>query len=72
MKYKLGRCQLPKLRKSRGLTQQQLGDLVGMSRKRISDYERDRRSMSLETAILISGALGCDVKELYELVEVDN
>lgn len=62
----VGRCLISELCHSRGITQAQLGELVGMSRSRISDYSRKRHILSLENAKLIANALGCNIDDLYE------
>ncbi|KAA8827236.1 helix-turn-helix transcriptional regulator [Bifidobacterium myosotis] len=51
---------LRELRLKRGLTQQQLGNKVGMTQGRIADFEAGRRSvgnMTLDSALAICDAL---------------
>ncbi|WP_181444481.1 helix-turn-helix transcriptional regulator [Bacillus sp. 03113] len=57
---------LRKHRKARGLTQAQLGDRIGKSKSQISDLERGRNIMRVDTAKVISIELGCDIDDLYE------
>lgn len=45
---------LKKLRKSVGLSQQELGDILGLSKACISQYEKNARVPSIETLINIS------------------
>lgn len=55
---------LKELRQVRGLSQVQLADLVGISRRTIEDIER-RGDCRLSTARAICDALGCTLDELY-------
>lgn len=48
-----GRCLL-KLRKEKGLTQQQLGDIVGVGKVTISRYERHGREADYETLVKLA------------------
>jgi transcriptional regulator with XRE-family HTH domain len=66
----VGRCLIPDLCHAKGITQTQLGDLVGMSRSQISDYCTKRFFPSLENAKLIADALGCHIDDLYEWINV--
>ena len=50
-----------------GLTQQQLADLVGVSRQTIISIESGRYSPSLELAIKIAAALDVEIKEIFWL-----
>lgn len=45
---------LIKLRKDKRLSQMQLGDLLGMSRSKVSSWEVGRRDLSVIDAIIIS------------------
>ena len=49
------------------MTQQQLADLVGVSRQTIISIESGRYSPSLELAIKISEALDYDLKQIFWL-----
>ncbi len=46
------------LRKARGLTQSELGDLLGVSQNRIADIERDPGLVSIRQMHRLLGALG--------------
>ncbi|MEY8188609.1 helix-turn-helix transcriptional regulator [Peribacillus simplex] len=59
------RCLLQDIRKSRGLTQQQLADRVGMTKSTISDYENLRYIMLVSTAKVIADELNCRIDDLY-------
>ena len=52
---------------SNSMTQQQLADLVGVSRQTIISIESGRYSPSLELAIKISEALDYDLKQIFWL-----
>lgn len=68
MTFIVSRSLLPEIRAAKGWTQQELGDLVGMSRHEISDYEHLRKIMSYETAYNISEVTGTPMKELYKMI----
>lgn len=70
--YRVGKCLLLDLLKTRGLSQTDLAIELGVSKQRINAIVHNRRTMSLETAINVANALRCDVTDLYELVEVSN
>jgi putative transcriptional regulator len=60
------------LRSAKGLTHQQLADLVGSSRNTIGEIERGQQEPSLETARRIARALESDLNTVFgqaELVE---
>lgn len=52
------------LRERSGLTQFELGELVGISRFAIIDYESGRRSPTFETTKRLARALGCSLSDL--------
>jgi transcriptional regulator with XRE-family HTH domain len=62
----VGRCQLRKLLKKRGLTQTELAELSGKAEAKISDYVNNKSVMSLGTAGLIANILNCHIDDLYE------
>lgn len=51
-------------RKSLGLTQQQLGEAVGISKQAINDIEKGRRTTLVTRAVLIAQQLGTTVEYL--------
>lgn len=55
---------LKKLRKASGLTQKQLGELVGISEAQVSLIENGNRNPSFETALKIAEALDCEYADL--------
>lgn len=63
------------LRKTRGLTQQQLADLLGVQRATISNYEIGRRSPHIKELERIADAMSVSLEyfgvggsEMYELI----
>ena len=64
--------QIKQLRKERNLTQEQLGELVGVQRAQISKMENNTGNVTISTLIKIFGALKAKVtfeieKEQFEL-----
>jgi putative transcriptional regulator len=59
--------QLRTLREERGMTQEQLAGLVGLSRQSIISIERGRFIPSIETALRLSLALDFPIEELFWL-----
>jgi putative transcriptional regulator len=54
------------------LTQQQLADLVSVSRQTIVAIERGDYSPSVKLALLLANKLNATVEELFELEEEDH
>jgi DNA-binding XRE family transcriptional regulator len=64
--------QIKQLRKERNLTQEQLGELVGVQRAQISKMENNTGNVTISTLMKIFGALNAKVtfeieKEQFEL-----
>jgi transcriptional regulator with XRE-family HTH domain len=55
---------LRKLRECRGLSQDQLGKLTGVTQQQVGFWERGDRGIKLEQAIKVADALGVTVDEL--------
>ena len=55
---------LRKLREAAGLSQENLGELSGLSRFAILEYEAGRRSPTFLIAKRIASALGCSLADL--------
>lgn len=51
-------------RKRKGITQQELAEIIGTTPASISRYENGERKLDLETAAKIAKALGCTVDDL--------
>ena len=61
------RNSLTERRKAAGLTQAELADLVGVSRKSINTIENGVFVPSTVLALKLAGALGCSVHDLFHL-----
>lgn len=55
---------LQQVRKAAGLSQEQLGELVGMSRQAVSKWELDQAAPDIDTLALLCGVLGISADEL--------
>ena len=64
------RNNLEKLRKSAGLTQQELSESAEVSRKSINAIENGVYIPSTVLALKIAKTLGCDVEDLFQLPEL--
>lgn len=53
-------------RKKQGLTQEELSELSGVSRCRISDIERGKQSFKFDSLLLIAKALDIDYRLLLK------
>ena len=55
---------LQQVRKAAGLSQEQLGELVGMSRQAVSKWETDQAAPDIDKLALLCGVLGVSADEL--------
>jgi DNA-binding XRE family transcriptional regulator len=60
----LAAANVVKVRKAKGLTQKQLGDLLGVPQSQISRIERNPDSTSMRTMKRVAKALGVSVQQL--------
>jgi HTH-type transcriptional regulator/antitoxin HipB len=58
---------IKKARKERNLTQEQLGELIGVKKSEISKLERNSRNMTISTVLKIFKALKAKVKFIVEI-----
>lgn len=58
------------IRKEKGMTLQQIADIIGCSPQLISQYESGKRQPKLETKKKIADALGCEVSDIDESIIV--
>ncbi len=58
---------LRSLREARGLTQQQLGETAEVSYKYVGAIERGEENPSLRVLASLAGALGVELRDLFEL-----
>ena len=57
---------LRRFRKQRGLSQYDIADLTGISRRMISHYEKDGNLPPIERIELLANALGVKISQLFE------
>jgi DNA-binding XRE family transcriptional regulator len=62
---------IKRTRKERNLTQEQLGDLVGVRKSEISKLERNARNMTIITVLKIFSALKAKVNFKIEIENTD-
>lgn len=53
------------LRKAKGMTQQELGAVLGVSRQTVISIENGRYNPSLGLAHSIAQAFGCSIEEIF-------
>lgn len=53
------------LRKEKGLTQEQLGDIIGVSRQTINAIEKEKFDPSLPTAFKMSRLFECPIEAFF-------
>lgn len=68
--YKVGRCLLRQLLKDANMTQVELATRLDVTKQQVNKYVLNHRVMSLEVAVNVAEILNCDVRDLYEWVEV--
>ena len=59
------------VRKERKLTQEQLGELIGVQKSQISKLERNTKNVTIETILKVFGALKANVKFSVEMNEAE-
>lgn len=55
---------IERVRREKGLTQEQFGRLIGAKRSTVSAYEKNERSLRLEVLVTMADALDVNVLEL--------
>ena len=58
------KLKLKDIRKEAGLTQEQLGDMIGATKRQVGAWERGENELLLSVACDICDALGCTLDEL--------
>ncbi|MDD9267534.1 helix-turn-helix domain-containing protein [Paenibacillus sp. GCM10023248] len=71
MKYDLGRCLLSERLQQSGISVGELAHALHYKPQKLSDFAENKRIMPLKSAISIADTLGCDVKDLYELITLE-
>lgn len=56
---------LRKIRRSKDLSQEEVAQMVGMSRTYLSDIENDKRTPSVKTSLKLADALKTSVEEIF-------
>ena len=59
------------VRKERNLTQEQLGELIGVRKSQISKLERNTKNVTIETILKVFRALKTNVKFIVEMNEAE-
>lgn len=59
------------VRKERHLTQEQLGELIGVQKSQISKLERNAKNVTIETILKVFKALRTNVKFSIEMADED-
>lgn len=59
------------LRKAKGLSQEALGELIGLSQKQVTDYERGKTHLTDEMLIRFALVLGASTDSLLGLKDID-
>jgi DNA-binding XRE family transcriptional regulator len=65
-KYIMAKMEITKLRKNRGLSQQELANKMGVKREFISRIESGNQNITLETLFKIAKAMGKEFKFSFE------
>lgn len=55
---------ITRIRKEKGMSQQELADKIGVSQTAVTYWETGKRRLKLETIIEVSKALTCDVRDI--------
>lgn len=69
VREQLGR-RIGTLRRDQGLTQEKLGDMVGLDRTYILSIEHGRRNVGLDNLVKIAIGLGVTLPELFDDIDV--
>lgn len=59
------------VRKERKLTQEQLGELIGVQKSQISKLERNTKNVTIETILKVFRALKANVKFSVEMIDAE-
>ena len=59
------------VRKERHLTQEQLGELIGVQKSQISKLERNAKNVTIETILKVFKALKANIKFSIEMADGD-
>lgn len=62
---------LRRIRVSKNISQEELALLAGVERAYVGHIERGKKNPTIQTVDRLAGALGCNVKDLFELADLD-
>jgi transcriptional regulator with XRE-family HTH domain len=65
-------ARIQKLRKQKGLTQDELSEKVNISSKYLSSIERGKENPTLNTFISIAEELSVDIEEFFTEIQLEN
>lgn len=68
IRKKLGRV-VVEMRKTRGISQQQMCDYTGISQKYLSDLENGKRNIGLDTIVMLSNYFNISIGDFFLEVE---
>lgn len=68
IRQKLGRV-VVEMRKTRGISQQQICDYTGMSQKYLSDLENGKRNIGLDTVVCLANYFNISIGDFFLEVE---
>jgi plasmid maintenance system antidote protein VapI len=68
MKYDLGRCLLSERLQEANMTVNDLAFALHYKPEKVSDFLENKRLMPLKTALSIADTIGCEVRDLYEMI----
>jgi len=68
MKLELGRCLLLERLEETNISVEQLAQQLLLRPERIIDFAENQRIMPLKMALSIADTIGCDVRDLYEIL----
>ena len=60
---------IQKLRKEKGLTQQQFAEMIDLSTNYVSDVERGKSSIRLSKLVTVMNALECSADEIFAAIK---
>jgi len=63
---------IAELRKSRGLTQEQLAGTMEISPKYLSSIERGKENPTLDTLIKLSESLGVNIEDIFRFIQIED
>lgn len=66
VEVRVSKCLLRDRRLAAGYTQEQLAKLAGVSKNRISEYERQTIDVHLSTAVKFCIIFDCSINDLFE------